>query len=184
MKYPSVILQSSENVSCCWTDGCSNLTTETLKALLLESRLATSSIEAELQRRGHITLPKARVDACMQNLRKVAKLVSTRERLDDKDILIANDLPRLMTVAPPDRNLKVYQEFLSDVQTQCGPECTLLCAISLKKHKVSNLTVEERVSLLALLKKEKENFYSETLTSLAINYGNRKFQVTFSNSSH
>lgn len=184
MKYPSVILQSSENVSFCWTDGCSNLPTETLKALFLESRLATSSIEAELQRRGHVPLPKARVDACMQNIRKVAKLVSTRERLDDKDILIANDLPRLMTVAPLDRNLKVYQEFLSDVQTQCGPECTLLCAISLKKHKVSNLRVEERVSLLALLKKEKENFYSETLTSLAINYGNRKFQVTFSNSSH
>lgn len=179
MKYPSVILQPSEHVSFCWRDGCSNIPTETLKALFLESRLATSSIEAELQRRGSHNLTKVRVDTCMQSIRQVADSISIRERLDDKAIPIAHDLRRLMTVVPQERNLKVYQDFLNEVKTQCGPECTLLCAISLGKHKISNLRADEKVSLLALLKQEKTALYSKILSSLALDYGIREFQITF-----
>ncbi|KAJ5907797.1 hypothetical protein N7495_000479 [Penicillium taxi] len=171
MKYPSVILQSSEHMRFSWRDGYSDITTEELKALFLESRLATSSIEAELQRRGSHKIPKVRVNDCMQSIRQAAHSVSILERLDNKAIPIAKDLRRLMTDVPPDRNLKVYQEFLNDVQTQCGPEYTLLCAIGLGKHRISNLRADEKISLLALLKQEKTALHSTILSSLALDYG-------------
>lgn len=179
MNYPSVIFQSSEDVSFHWRDGCSNIPTETLQALFLESRLAVSSIETELQRRGNLKFPKVRVNTCMQSIRQVADSISIRERLDESAIPVAKDLRRLMTTAPPDRNSKVYQEFLNDVKTQCGPECALLCAIGLGKHKISNLRVDERVSLLGLLKQEKSTLCSKILTSLTVQYRIRKFRNTF-----
>ena len=167
MEYPKVLFHDSENTSFAWRDGYANIPTEILEALLEETRRATCSIEDELRQRGSVSATTSRVDNCLLRIRKDAELIKICGRLDERSAGAASDLHSVMHTVQTDRNRKVYQQFLNDVLQHCGPECTLLCGVSLGRHKIANLRRDERASLLKHLKKECRVFSVEPITSLS-----------------
>jgi predicted xylose isomerase-like sugar epimerase len=170
MPHPSVRFHTGEDISFGWQDSCRILSTEILEALLLESRLAVTSIEAELQRRNQQAHRTLKLDICCQRLQKTANEIKVRKRLCERGVAQATSLHDLLTVEQSDRSLKVYQEFLQDVAQQCGSATALLCHIGLGKHRVTNLKNEDRVNLLQILKDEHGSLSGDELKSLAESY--------------
>lgn len=171
MEYPRILFQLSDNESFVPHAGFSNIATDSLERLFEESRRATSLIEDELRKRDSNLRPGKRVSQILLKLRKDADLIKLRGRLDRRSNACAADLLHLMTTPPPDRNVRVFQEFLTDVLQQCSPQCTFLSGIIIGKHKIANLRDEERALLLRLLKIEKDSLSVEPFSSLASQYG-------------
>jgi hypothetical protein len=171
MTYPCITLHLQENDSFSWDNDYTNVASSDLEGLLLQSRHAVTSLEAELERRqlkrglGGLS----RIDDCWIRLQKQANQIQIRGRLDDngkKQVKIAVDI---LNTAQTGKSA-FYREFLQDILHDCGPEFVLLCAVSLGKHRVVNLKKDDRISLLGRIKTKMQTIKVSALSAIAKDY--------------
>ncbi|KAH8691865.1 hypothetical protein BGW36DRAFT_362896 [Talaromyces proteolyticus] len=183
MTYPCITLHIQENVSFSWENDYSNVASSDLEGLLLQSRHAVTSLEAELERRqlrrglGGLS----RVDDCWIRLQKQARQIQIRGRLDDKGKKQAKIAVGSLN-GVTEKSANFYREFLQDVLHDCGSEFVILCAAALGKHRVVNLKKDDRISLLGRIKTEMQTIKVSALSVIAKDYQMPSGQAGYSRS--
>jgi hypothetical protein len=154
-----------------YTDGYEEATDTEIDILLRQGREALRSLEAEHEKRRLQTVPGASraVQDCQAKLLTDAGRFEILGRLDSRASGLTVKAVSVLKTEQNTRDGKIYQSFLHDVLRHSGTGTTLLCAASLGRSKVANLTTVDRTALLGHVKAE-PSLRSGTFDALARQY--------------
>jgi hypothetical protein len=172
MDVPRFRMQTEGRHSFSSQDGYDDVTTADLQELLRLGRETVLSLEAELARRNTSasnTLPSA-VKACLEKLQSTMYTLSIVQRLEDPSNL-AYAAAETLKNEQKNRKEKVYKQFLTDIQQQCGGGVVVLCSSSLGKRRIVELKNSERMFWLGYLKSNCNSFKHAILDNLAVSHG-------------
>lgn len=153
-------------------DSYDGVNTADLQELLRLGRETVLSLEDELARRNTSAsnmLPSP-VKACLEKLQSTMHTLRVVQRLEDPSGL-ASAAAEILKNEHKNRKEKVYKQFLSDVQQQCGGGVVVLCSSSLGKRRIVELKNSDRMFLLGYLKHNSNSFKHTILDNLAISHG-------------
>jgi hypothetical protein len=181
MVSPGIAFYTKDRERFCWTGGYESVTDTELEILVQQGRMAVLSLEAEIEKRQLQKSPhqSEEADVCGKKLHDCAKTFEILGRLDDRASKHVDIAVNIMKSSQSVRAFKLYQQFLYDVLRHCGSGLVLLCAASLGKQRVANLTITERVSLLDYVKAKNTSLDSPNLRKLA-----NEHQIPTLNSAH
>lgn len=154
-----------------YTEGYEEVTDTEIDILLRQGREALRSLEAEHEKRRLQKVPNVSraVQDCQTKLLTDARRFEVLGRLDSRPSSLTEKAVLVLKTEQSTRDGKLYQSFLHDVLRHTGPATTLLCAASLERLRVVNLSTVDRIALLSHVKTE-PSLRSDTLDALAKQY--------------
>ncbi|KAH6701338.1 hypothetical protein BKA61DRAFT_433875, partial [Leptodontidium sp. MPI-SDFR-AT-0119] len=104
---------------------------------------------------------------CFERLAEVVGTIRILERLSDRGAKHVDTAVDILTTSQTTRESKVYQTFLHDILRQAGRGLVVLCAASLGKQRVVQLSESDRAGLVRHVKDNKAVLHCPLLESLA-----------------
>jgi len=104
---------------------------------------------------------------CYERLSENARTIEILERLSDRGTKHVDIAVDILTTTQTTRESKVDQTFLHDILRQAGRGLVVLCAASLGKQRVVQLSESDRASLVRHVKDNKAVLHCPVLESLA-----------------
>ena len=172
MDSTSIVFRTTHGDFCPSTIEFDGLSDPELEALVQQTRDATLSVEAELEKRCSAILvaPSNLINDCENKLQKALQNFKILGRLDARAAKSVELAVSVLTNKQTVRGSKVYQDFLNDIVRHCGRGLALLCAASFGKHNIIGMNAKLRTSLVYHLKSKKASLSSPDLDSLATQY--------------
>ncbi len=132
------------------------------------AEISTDTEQARKQSKTSRPKPKPDgVNECYERISKSAKTIKILERLSDRGDKHVDKAVDILMTSQTTRESKVYQTFLHDILRQAGRGFVVLCAASLGKQRVVQLSDFDRVSLVRHVKDNKAALHCSALDSLA-----------------
>ena len=172
MDSTSIVFRTTHGDFCPSTLELDGLSDPELEALVQQTRDATLSVEAELEKRHSaiFVAPSNLINDCENKLQKTLQNFKILGRLDARAAKSVELAVSVLTNKQTVRGSKVYQAFLNDIVRYCGRGLALLCAASFGKHNIIGMNATSRTSLVYHLKSKKASLSSPDLDSLATQY--------------
>jgi hypothetical protein len=104
---------------------------------------------------------------CYERLSKAVGPIQILERLSDRGAKHVDTAVDILTTLQTTRESKVYQTFVYDILRLAGRGLVVLCAASLGKQRVVQLSESDRASLVHHVKDNKAALHCFVLESLA-----------------
>ncbi|KAI9891860.1 MAG: hypothetical protein M1814_002245 [Vezdaea aestivalis] len=169
MDYPSLSFHIKNEADFNWSDGFQELTDSHVQTLFEQCSSALNLLKSEIDKRqlGVRQEYTAEVSNCSNKLLKDVKRLKVLERLGDRDCKMVKNAVDILSTSQTSREQRVYQEFLHDILHHSNRGLLLLCAASLGKQRVTELTVDDRLNLVLYVKKNQALLDCPVLEHLA-----------------
>ena len=168
MEYPHIKFHIDGQVAIRSAEDYSDVTDKDLRTLFSQFREALTYMQEEIERR-NLSQTTADGNYCGR-LRKTADDLKVVERLNARGCKHMETAIQILSSPPKSRSVKVYQDFLHDIQRHCGSGILLLCAVGLGKQRIASMTEQDRIKLLRHVKEQKSSLSFPILEDIAKSY--------------
>ena len=165
MEYPYLTFHISGQVAINLADNYSDVTDQDLEILLSQCRETLSSVQEEIRRRNPSQTGED--EGYCERLRKTADNLNVLERLNDRGRKHVDTAIQTLASPPKSKSVKIYKDFLHDIQRHCSPGILLICAVGLGKQRIANMTENDRIQLLRHVKDQRSSLSFPILENLA-----------------